>query len=552
MLRSRPPRWSVRTAAGHALSVAAVVAVGLGLSTFRPALAASAPSAPSNAAIAADTSPIPVPQTAIAAGQIRVAEGMKHPQFGKFVAEFAKSAPPLRKLIKVEEVDRIGIVVLATDQVPDFDGAIVVTGKAPWDLKKMVADQPQMALEASGGSTVIREGDQTIGMLLDPKTLVFADKPRIGDKVVRAMTGPRHESLERVLAKAGDSSLCFATSGTEFFGAIVSRPNQGDEPAAMFVKPILEGQQGVLLKIDAGADLAASIEADYTSPEGAKNASKMVEAGLTILGNLVKTGGASAPKEAAPMINAAKAALTSAKVQAEGSKATVQVKVAGGELLAALGSAMASAQESSSRMVGANNLKQIALAMHNHLSTFNKFPAAAAPEGENKYPVSWRVRILPYVEQEALYREYRMDEPWDGPNNKKLLEKMPNIYKSPVNPSATETPYQVLVGERTIFPPGRGVGIAEIVDGTSNTILVVESAKTVQWTKPDDIRFPLTGKPSWGGVHKGGFNVAMADGSVRFISESIDLNVLVGLCTRDGGEVMDGRPGPTPTPTRRP
>jgi len=146
-----------------------------------------------------------------------------------------------------------------------------------------------------------------------------------------------------------------------------------------------------------------------------------------------------------------------------------------------------------------------------------------------------------------------MDEPWDGPNNKKLLEKMPNIYKSPVKPSGTETPYQVLTGERTVFPPGRGVGIAEITDGTSNTILLIETGKMVPWTKPDDIQFPFTGKPSFGGIHKVGFNVAMADGSVRFLPENIDVNVLFGLCTRDGGEPIDADPiRGRPTPPRRP
>ncbi len=92
-----------------------------------------------------------------------------------------------------------------------------------------------------------------------------------------------------------------------------------------------------------------------------------------------------------------------------------------------------------------------------------------------------------------------------------------------------------------MFEEGQGTGLQTITDGTSNTILVVESKDAVPWTKPDDLKFDPNAKPSLygaGSPHPGGFNVAFADGSVRFIRNTIKLEVWKALITRAGGEVI--------------
>jgi hypothetical protein len=202
---------------------------------------------------------------------------------------------------------------------------------------------------------------------------------------------------------------------------------------------------------------------------------------------------------------------------------------------------------SATRMQSTNNLKQMALAMHNYLDVNKTFPAHASHDKQGRPLLSWRVHILPYVEQGALYKEFHLDEPWDSPHNKKLIARMPTIYHSPLSRAgAGKTTYLVPAGKDTMFPPGpKGLRIQDITDGTSNTIMMVEvdDEHAVPWTKPDDLRFdprqPLKGL---GSPRQGWFIAAFADGSVRVISRTINPQDLRGLMTPQGGEVIGNIP----------
>jgi prepilin-type processing-associated H-X9-DG protein len=193
-----------------------------------------------------------------------------------------------------------------------------------------------------------------------------------------------------------------------------------------------------------------------------------------------------------------------------------------------------------------NNLKQIALAMHNYHSVHHSFPPAYTVDKAGKPLLSWRVLILPYLEQNALYKEFHLDEPWDSPHNKPLIERMPVTYRCPVMSSkradAGKTTYLTPRGKSTIFPGPEGVKLQKITDGTSNTIFVVDASneRAVVWTKPDDWDVePTFDMKVLFGHHPGGTNFAFADGSVRFIKDKVDPKVMQMLITKDGGEVID-------------
>src|SRR5262249_52020517 len=133
----------------------------------------------------------------------------------------------------------------------------------------------------------------------------------------------------------------------------------------------------------------------------------------------------------------------------------------------------------------------LALAMHGFLDDNGHFPPAAVFNKDGKPLLSWRVLILPYLDQKELFQKFKLDEPWDSANNKKLLAQMPKVY-APVRakekmPDATF--YQVFTGKRTIFEGTRGARIADITDGTSTTILIIEAGAAVPWTKPADLVF---------------------------------------------------------------
>ncbi len=202
------------------------------------------------------------------------------------------------------------------------------------------------------------------------------------------------------------------------------------------------------------------------------------------------------------------------------------------------------------RSVSAGNLKQIALALHNYHDVFAGFPGPAITDKAGRPLLSWRVAILPFIEEDLLYRQFRLDEAWDGPNNKKLLEKMPRIYgltRAKGMPTHA-TFYRVFTGPDAAFDPALarpgavpvGRRLAHFTDGTSNTVLVAEAGEAVAWTRPDelayDARKPL---PKLGGLFPEGFHVAMADGSVKFLSRKVTERVLRAMITPAGGEAID-------------
>jgi hypothetical protein len=185
--------------------------------------------------------------------------------------------------------------------------------------------------------------------------------------------------------------------------------------------------------------------------------------------------------------------------------------------------------------------------MHTYHDANKTLPAAAICDKNGKPLLSWRVAILPYIEQAGLYEEFKLDEPWDSAHNKKLIERMPAIYKLPAKTKtpAGETHYLVFVGSKedaaaaTAFDLKDGVGLTQFTDGTSNTILCLEASKSVPWTKPEDIPYdakkPLPKPADFYG--SGTFLVAAADGSVHVLRINIPEAKMRALITRNGGEV---------------
>jgi hypothetical protein len=198
-------------------------------------------------------------------------------------------------------------------------------------------------------------------------------------------------------------------------------------------------------------------------------------------------------------------------------------------------------------------LRQIGVAVQNYHESFGELPKNTYT-ADGKPLLSWRVHLLPFIEHDHLYTRFKLDEPWDGPNNIKLLTiKVPTYTVSgSLGAYSGLTYYRGFSSLGAVFERRPGdhrlttdgsyppFGFESFADGTSNTILVVEAADPVEWTKPDDLDatpgkpFPKMGGLGW----RKGFQALLADGTVRLLRPDTPEATLRSLVTHSGGEAV--------------
>jgi hypothetical protein len=183
----------------------------------------------------------------------------------------------------------------------------------------------------------------------------------------------------------------------------------------------------------------------------------------------------------------------------------------------------------------------LALGLHSYHDTHGKFPPAVVYGKDRKALYSWRVLLLPEIGEDKIYRQFKLDEPWDSPHNIRLLDRRPSNYAPPSYYAhkipSTHTYIHVFVGRSTAFESPEGQSLASFTDGSSNTFLLIEGGKPVPWSKPEDLEYaadrPL---PELDGPFRDGLRVALADGSVHFILREFNETAFRAAITRNGGE----------------
>ncbi len=178
------------------------------------------------------------------------------------------------------------------------------------------------------------------------------------------------------------------------------------------------------------------------------------------------------------------------------------------------------------RTKSANNLKQIGIAFHSHADAFQNVPRDITDKN-GKPLLSWRVAVLPFLDENELHEQFNLSQPWDSKDNKKLLERLPKAFTAPRGKfEKGHTFYQSFAGAGAIMG-AKPIMMVDVKDGLTNTFIVIEAGEAVPWTKPADLAFdPAKPLPKLGGIFDGDHNTLFGDGAVRFLKKGIkDINL---------------------------
>lgn len=190
-----------------------------------------------------------------------------------------------------------------------------------------------------------------------------------------------------------------------------------------------------------------------------------------------------------------------------------------------------------------NNLKQIGLALHNYLTDYGVFPPAYTTDENGKRLHSWRTLILPYLDENTVYRKVDLCKPWDDPANSEARERMLAVYRCPsADIPGQQTLYLAVVTPQSVLRLERSLSPDEITDGTNKTMLVMEVpvAEAVPWMSPTDAdeATVLSVNSKSKTVHDKGVTVLLADGSVRFLPNNVSTDLRRALITATADDTV--------------
>lgn len=393
--------------------------------------------------------------------------------------------------------------------------------------------------------------------LVDERTLVFlpsggsetAALSLLGASLKKGATGPLTEALNAANAHTVAAGV--------YLPPMLRQAEQRVEPELVPYTALLPARTAVVTgDLDKNAKLSLTLK--FEDATAAKRAGPVLEEAIASVVTKAETwvgelGDSRRPveKSFAPILAALAAGLKKSVVKVDGSDVVAVAEMDFGPASAkALGDLLQAFQSRRKAIARLNNLKHIGLALHNYHDVYGRLPTNVyGPKGEML--LSWRVQLLPYMEQDALYRQFRLDEPWDSEHNKKLIEQMPKVFQAPDRDHAKgKTFYQAFV-QRAKFVPAQGqfgrpwlkdgekqgLTFTSFADGLSNTLAVVETREGVEWTKPDDLPFggavPLLGE-------KGADRTPALrfDGSVCLFPTELRPELFWPHVTIDGGEVL--------------
>jgi hypothetical protein len=488
---------------------------------------------------------------------VRLAD-LRKAALGKKVLGRHKELAELLAALQVEIGVPLNAVERATLAVVDLDEPVLIVRTAkPYVREKVLARLGAEArvVERDGKSIHVAPKSGRALYLAGDRVFVAGRAREVTRLLARPARkdGPLAASL--ALAAGKEHHVVLGLRPEVILAALSRGPGRPELPEPLLAfKPLLQART-LTATLDAGAELKLDLRLAYADEDVARDGATALKTALYVARELVArlpaavSADGSGTRQVRELARVVGQALKSASVEQRRGvvQASVRLKVEAAHL-AAVAFAL---REAELRTRSSNNLKQMALAFHNYNDVYGGIPANAIYSKDGKALLSWRVAILPFIEEDTLYKQFKLDEAWDGPNNKTLLARMPKVY-APVA-GKTKVPYgtfyQVFTGPDTPFnPKAARFGFPSIggsiprtfPDGTSNTLLIVEAGEAVPWTRPEDIPYdakkPL---PKLGGQFPNGFFAAFADGSVKFLRKDFDEATMRNLINPADGNVID-------------
>ena len=509
-----------------------------------------------------------LPPEATAAAIIKPGQWLQHPMLKLMPTE----------LMSVESERIFGLVpedvasLLIFGGLPDVEGnprlGMVVRTTGPYDLSKILP-QPQQdgalvprQFEGTGVEYLHSKSPQLVSVYpVDETTLIFALPGTLEPMLQRIDQEPEGMLAERIHSGRTEAALqvyVVAEPVREMARFLLSSPRLpqplsqlADVPDQLqyleFYADMWPNPEGVTLLLT-GRDEAAAEKLETT-------VARLLDFGSAFAASAAQPRDPDNPHQQALAQYQARITTmlrTVLQPTREGQRVTVttvgkeeippQLLIAGGMGLVL--PALADAQLRAFNLTSMNNMKQILLAMHNYYDTHQHMPPQASRDADGRPLLSWRVHVLPYVDQMELYEKFRLDEPWDSEHNLPLSRNVPQPFVSRANPELAKegkTRFQLPLGEGLPASVDEKLTFRLITDGTSNTVAVVEAPadRAVIWSKPDDLDIDLEDPlRSLVGELGNDFLGAMYDGSVHSFQKSLGNETIRKILTHAGGEVF--------------
>jgi hypothetical protein len=472
--------------------------------------------------------------------------------------EFDEFDPGNRNRIPKEELKELDVPPLDLREFRDEKPTDTKDFKPPLVLKlrfreavdaekeaRRILDQQQIESQDIGGKTYYFSKDALRGCLaIDGRTIVVTPTnvlPKIVDAEADSSDPLKNEL--RSISRENDFIAAFVVPDhlREQAGTLADSLGKEIPPGFQDLAKLPAGLDAASLQINLSGDTLARLRVKLNDKELANGLASAASKGLD-LGkmSLALVNKRESPNPAQELILSLGTDLLK-NIKVRQSETLLSISVAAPERFSErVATLMQEAKKAAEATFQANQLKQIGLGLHNHYEVHRVLPPGRDEtwyDNEGKPKLSWRVHILPFVEHSNLYDQFRRDEPWDSEHNIKLLDQMPDVYRTTDDP--TKTTLMMVVGEGTAYEGKKGHTFSSFSDGLTKTIMVVRAGtdKSVPWTKPEDLAFePDDPVAAFGEIDVNEIMVLMGDGSVKRLPRDVGPAAWRGLLTRAGGE----------------